>query len=291
MPGVRKRAPRNSVTDRPGRFKLLLRRQRRLVRPVALGAVAMVVVLIGLAAVHRASPGSLVEALHQRFGLAAAKFGFRVDAVDIEGRANTPEPLLRAALGVHRGDPILGFSLESAQERIERLSWVDQATVERRLPGTIVVHLKERRPFAIWQDHGRFVLVDRDGQMVTNSNVSDFRSLPLIVGPGAPEAAAPLIDALMDRPALQSHVSAAVRVGKRRWNLILKSGMTVMLPEGHAPAALDRLAEMEQRYKLFHRPLQYVDLRLPDRAVFRARADAVAPDTAKSSHAIAHRST
>ena len=38
--------------------------------------------------------------------------GLRVTDVVIEGRANTPEPLLRAALGVSKGDPILGFSVE-----------------------------------------------------------------------------------------------------------------------------------------------------------------------------------
>lgn len=288
MPRV-KRAPRNSVNDRPGRLKLLLRRQRRLIRPALWGGLTALGALVVVAAVHRASPGSVIEAVHERFGLAAAKFGFRVEHVDIEGRANTPEPLLLAALRLQRGDPILGYSLEAARERIEKLSWVDHATIERRLPGTIVVQLQERRPFAIWQDHGNFVLIDRQGQVVTDSNVADFRSLPLVVGPGAPAAAAALIDALTDRPALAAHVTAAVRVGQRRWNLTLKSGTTVMLPEGHEIAALDRLEKMEGRYKLFERPLQYVDLRLADRMVIRARAEAAAPETNKDPHAAAAR--
>lgn len=290
MPRV-KRTPRNSVTDRPGRLKLLLRRQRRLARPAAWGAATALAGLIALAALHRASPGSVVEAVHARFGAAAATLGFRVEQVEIKGRANTPEPLLRAALGVHRGDPILGFSLEAARERVEKLSWVDHATIERRLPGTIVVQLQERRPFAIWQDRGKFVLIDRAGQMVTNSNVADFHDLPLVVGTGAPEAAAPLIDALTDRPALASRVTAAVRVGQRRWNLILKSGMTIMLPEGHEVAALDRLTALDQRHKLLERPLQFVDLRLPDRLVVRVRADARPTPPSKEGRDSAHRST
>ncbi len=52
---------------------------------------------------------------------------------------------------MHRGDSMLGFSLEAARQRIEALSWVEHAAVERRLPGTLVVNLVERRPFAIWQ--------------------------------------------------------------------------------------------------------------------------------------------
>ncbi|MGH7210925.1 MAG: cell division protein FtsQ/DivIB, partial [Acetobacteraceae bacterium] len=78
------------------------------------------------------------------------------------------------------------------------------------------------------------------------------------------------------RPALQARVVAAIRVGERRWNLLLKSGMTVMLPEGHEAVALERLVALDQAHKLLERPLQFVDLRLPDRLVVRAKTDAVA---------------
>jgi cell division protein FtsQ len=267
------RAPSNSVNDRPGRWKLLFRRQRRAagrVGWIGLGGAA----LLGVAAFFRS--GHAIEDLHRRIAATTGSLGFRVSAIDIVGRANTPEPLLRAALAVKRGDPILGFSPEHARERIEHLSWVKHATVERRLPGTIVVQLQERRPFAIWQNQGKFMLIDRVGQVVTDSNVADFRQLPLVVGPGAPEAAAALLDALTDRPALAGRVTAAVRVGERRWNLATKSGVTVMLPEGHEVAALDRFIALEHAHKLLERPLQFVDLRLPDRLVLRPRPDAAA---------------
>ncbi len=286
MSRMNKRPLRNSVTDRPGRLKLLLRRQAKSMRPPVWGALAVGVGLIGLAAAHRADPAGAMESLRARFGQASATFGLRVADVVIEGRANTPEPLLRTAIGVRRGDPILGFSVEQARARIEKLSWVEHATVERRLPNRVVVQVQERRPFAVWQNQGRFLLIDRAGQIVTNSNVADFRHLPLVVGPGAPDAAAPLVDALTDRPDLESRIVAAVRIGERRWNLLLKSGLTVMLPEGHEVAALDRLATLDQEHKLLERPLQFVDMRLPDRLVLRAKADAIpAPAPAKDPRA------
>lgn len=291
MPGM-KRAPRNSVTDRPGRLKLLSRRLIRSLRPPVLAGIAAFICLIALAVVvHRATSGPALDAMRARFGQATANLGLRVEDVTVEGRANTPEPLLRAAIGVQRGDPILGFSVGQARERIQKLSWVEHATVERRLPGRIIVQLQERRPFAIWQNQGRFVLIDRAGAVVTNSNVADFRSLPLVVGPGASEAAAPLIDALTSRPDLMARITAAVRVGERRWNLMFKSGLTVMLPEGHEAVALDRLAALDHDHKLLDRPLQFVDLRLPDRVAFRAKPDAV-PVPAKDPRAMpAHKST
>jgi cell division protein FtsQ len=273
MPRVT-RSPRNSIKDRPGRLKLLLRRQRHLLRPAGWVAFAALVGLLGVIAVHSAAPGGTLASLRERLGGATAFAGLRVTDMVIEGRANTPEPLLRAALGVSRGDPILGFSLEQTRQRVESLSWVEHATVERRLPGTVVVFLQERRPFAVWQNQGKFVLIDRAGQLVANQNVAEFRQLPLVVGPGAPAGAAALIDALTDRPELQRRVIAAVRVGERRWNLRLSNGADVMLPEGHETAALDRLMQLQQEHALLDRPLTAIDLRLADRLVLHPRADA-----------------
>ena len=266
MPRVA-RTPRNSVNDRPARIKLFLRRQKSLLRPGAWMLAGCLCLAIGLAAVHSAEPGGALASAKDEFLAVTGLIRLRVTDIRIEGRANTPEPLLRASLGVRIGDPILGFSISQAERRIDSLSWVQSATIERRLPGTIVVRLQERRPFAIWQDNGKFVLIDRNGQTVTNENVADFRYLPLVVGPGAPEGAAALIDALNDHPYIKTHVVAAVRVGERRWNLQMKGGQSVLLPEGHESAALDRLAQLEDAHKLLERPLQRIDLRLPNMLV------------------------
>lgn len=266
------RRPRNSVQDRPARTTLLVRRIRKFLRPIAWISAASVVLLVIAGLLHSAAPGGSVASFREGLGDATAFAGLRVTHIDIKGRHNTPEPLLRAALGVHIGSPILGFSVERARKRIERLSWVDHATVERRLPGTIVVNLQERRPFAIWQHHNKFVLIDRHGQIVTNEDVEQFRNLPLVVGTGAPEAATKLLDALSALPGIQQRVVAAVRVGQRRWNLLMKSGMTIELPEGHAPVALQRLAELQRDHVVLDRPLSVIDMRLPDRVVFRPEA-------------------
>jgi cell division protein FtsQ len=275
MPDVARR-PRNSVSDRPGRLKLLLRRQRRRLRPAGWTIFGVVVLLLGYGLVHSGAPGGWLASMRERLGKATAVAGLRVTDIVIEGRYNTPEPLLRAALGASRGDAILGFSVADARTRIETLTWVEHATVERRLPGIIVVKLDERRPFAVWQNQGKFALIDRDGQLVTDQDVSQFRSLPLVVGAGAPGAATALLDALTARPGLQTRVIAAVRVGERRWNLRLNTGTDVLLPEGHEVAALDRLQLLQQDHALLDRPMQVIDLRLPDRLVLRAKPDAQA---------------
>jgi len=268
--------PERPRSDRPTRWQLL-RRRRRLLRPAAMGLA--VVLTVGAVAIFArgAHPGPAVAGLRERVAAAA---NLRVDHVRIEGRILTPEPLLRAALGVAVGDKLLGFSLEAARARIEGLTWVQHATVERHLPGTVVVQVTERRPFAVWQNSGRFVLIDRAGQVVAEQDpVKDaaFTVLPLVVGAGAPENAAALLDQLAAQPGLKSRVVAAIRVGERRWNLRLNNGADVLLPEGQEAAAMARLMELQGSQALLDRPLQTLDLRLPDRLVVRPQAEPHGP--------------
>ena len=262
--------PPRGLTERPSRSAMMWRRQRRLIRPIGLIIVALLAIGAVASLVRSVQPGSTVANWRERVGNAV---GLPVRQVVVEGRQKTPEPMLRAALGVGVGDKLLGFSLEAARARIEQLAWVQSATVERRLPGTIVVTLLERRPFAVWQSGGKFVLIDRLGQLVAEQDPEKdktaFATLPLVVGPGAPEAAAGLLDTLAGFPDLRSRVVAAVRVGERRWNLRLHNGADVMLPEAQEAAALLRLMDLQTSQQILDRPLASVDMRLADRMVVR----------------------
>jgi len=263
MPRVRARPAPPPMPDRPGRWKLLLRRQRRLLRPTAFASIAVAGVIGFLVLAHLAGQG---PSLRQRMGAATADLGLTVQNIVIEGREKTPEALLKAAIGVAQGAPILTFSVSEARARIEQIAWVRSAVVERVLPGTIHIVLNERRPFAVWQNQGKFALIDRAGNVVTDSDVGAFADkLPLVVGVGAPLEAAKLIDTLNNYPELSSKLVAAVRVGERRWNLCMTSGANVLLPEGAETPALAKLQELETSKQLLDRPLQEIDMRLPDR--------------------------
>ena len=276
MPRIGSRPDRLSAEklQRPAAWRLLLRRQRYVLRPLAWLAASLVLAAGVALLVRTVQPGSVVARWREAVG---ASTDLRVADIQFQGLSNTPEPLLRSALAVHVGDPLLGFSLEAARARIEALTWVQSASVERRLPGTLVVNLTERRPFAVWQNIGNFVLIDRAGEVVAEQDpVKDqaaFGLLPLVVGAGAPEHAAQLLDALAQFPLLKSRTVAAVRVGERRWNLRLNTGADVMLPEGAETAAMTRLMELQNQQAVLDRPLQVLDLRLPDRATFRPMPD------------------
>ncbi|AQU86713.1 cell division protein FtsQ [Komagataeibacter nataicola] len=257
--------------DRPSRLSIFLRRQKRLLRPALLVLVLVGLVAGGITMLRHVGSDPRFAALRGRI---INMLPLRITEIDVTGCVLTSESALQEALGVRTGDFILGFSVKAARERIDALPFVDHSVVERHLPGTILIHLFERQPFAVWQNHGHFMLIDRAGNQVrdkgmTGKDAEAFRQLPLVVGPDANLAAAAMIDELTAQPEVSSHVVAAARVGQRRWNLTLRNGTTILLPEGQEVAALKRLAQMQETIKILDRPVIAIDMRLPDRLIIR----------------------
>ena len=75
---------------------------------------------------------------------------------------------------------------------------------------------------------------------------------------------------------LKPRVEAGVLVGQRRWNLRLKSGVDVKLPETDPQAAIATLLRLERQSRILERDILAVDLRVPGRAFVRLSQDAAA---------------
>jgi len=206
---------------------------------------------------------------------ASTNFGLTVQEVLVEGRGETPSAQILTALDVSRGIPIFGFSPVEAKTRLEKLPWVRTATVERSLPDTIRVVIEERRPLALWQNHGRLGLVDSEGEPIHVAEVGRFRDLPIVVGPDAPQSAPALMRMMAAEPALARRLTAAVRVSGRRWNLRFDDKVDVRLPAEDPAGALARLAEIERTHSVLGRDIVAIDMRMPDRLVVQLAHGAV----------------
>lgn len=200
---------------------------------------------------------------------ATADLGLVVDEVFVVGRRETSKQRLRSALNVTRGTPILAVGIEAARERLLALPWVRSASIRRLLPDTLVVRIHERRPLALWQYRGRFALLDERGEVIQRNDLERFSDLLVVVGEEAPAHAAELVAMLDRQPRLRQRVSAAIRIGARRWDLRLSPGINVRLPEREPEAAWARLAEYERKHRVLERDISLLDLRFPDQVIVR----------------------
>lgn len=252
------------AAGRPGRSGKLLR--HGLV--VALGIGMLLAVT---------APGLLLHLFRPVIDAADARLvahGFGVARVSVSGLNRTSEAELRAALGEIDGRSVLRFDVAAAAKRVERLGWIARANVTRRLPNALHISVTEHAPFAIWQSGGRVFLIARDGNIIARNPGAEFGDLPLVSGLAANLAAAEILDALALHPEISAQVKSIARVGARRWNLQLDNGLVIKLPERQPRQALAVLDRLETGFRILHRDLEGIDLRLSDRVTLNLTPDA-----------------
>jgi cell division protein FtsQ len=288
MPRVKLSPPRRPARRRVNNSLLAWPPAPRTIKIAAAASALASVLGLSVYAWRAGVPDAVTDAYDEtrRSVLAATgSAGLKVREILVEGRVETPGRHVLAVLDVKRGAPILGFDPAQARVELERLAWVKEASVERRLPDTILVRIVERRPLALWQHSARLSVIDRDGREIKDADPAKFAKLPLVVGDDAPQYAAQLLALLALEPDLEKRVAAAIRVGSRRWNLRMDAGegitIDVQLPEQNAGAAWSRLAEIERANKLLDRNVSVIDLRDPDRLVVRAVREAPPPPPAR----------
>ena len=248
-------------------------------------AVCVAAALLGLGTAYtlsswtlRGGPRAAVESVGARLLAWSGQTGLAVRDVYVEGRRRTPQEILRAQLGIEIGMPILALDPAATRQRLEDLGWIEQASVARMLPDAVQIRLLERRPLALWQQGGRFEVIDRRGIVIEDALRHDpeqYAHLRVVVGDDAPQSAAGLFALLSTQPALSNRVIAATRIGERRWNLHLDNQVEVWLPEHDMLGAWRLLAQKVREEALLERAITLIDLRfLPTR--LRLRLDPAA---------------
>ena len=141
--------------------------------------------------------GKIIEIATQSFFIdKIIKPELRVNYIFVEGRSETSSKKLLQSLRLNRGQFILDFKPEEARLRIEKLPWVETAIIERHLPDTIRLTIKEKKPLALWQRNGELLLLDAKGKIINLPNINSYTSLIIIIGKDAPIRAESLFNVL-----------------------------------------------------------------------------------------------
>lgn len=251
-------------------------------RPWLLLAVLGTVVVLALGSLgfwlFNYSDFKLMEKTQNKFITASANAGLKVEDIYILGRQDLSHTQLLDKVNVKRGTPLLAVNADEIRNRIMELPPVHSASVRRLWPNRLLITVEERVPIALWQKQQILFPIDKEGVTLTYQRAENFSNLPVIVGDEAPKLTYELLNALDSYPEVKSQLKAATYVSGRRWDLHLKSGMLIKLPDGDVNAGLKRLARFADEHLIFAKPIAVVDLRLQDRVVVKPAAAPVAPD-------------
>ncbi|MBR1212573.1 cell division protein FtsQ/DivIB [Bradyrhizobium sp. JYMT SZCCT0180] len=273
--GLRARVRAKRVIDREPPNRLILLLERYL--PNRAGVALTVLMLLGsvsLGVVKGGHVDEFVAALSDTRNALANSAGFRITEVAINGRKQLSQDEVLAIGGVNGRSSLLFLDAATVRDKLKTNPWISDAAILKLYPGRLQIDIVERTAFALWQQDGRLSVIAEDGAVLEPYMSRRFISLPLVVGKGAADKARDFL-ALLDRyPQVRSVTKAAIYVGERRWNLRLKDGLDIRLPEHDVGNALALLSKLDKEDRLFSRDIVVVDMRLPDRLTVLLSEDA-----------------
>jgi cell division protein FtsQ len=284
-PGDRRRPPRRATTSRAlallrvqsaSRFERFIARYARVLEGCKLtrgGGVAASILIILSAIAYGVIKGGHTDvvagAFHDLRDVAGTAAGFRVTGVALSGNKHLNREEVLARAGVTGNTALLFFDVADARDRLLADPWVADATIQKLYPDRLQITLTEREAFALWQKNGRISVIGADGTVLEPFLSRPYAPLPLVVGRGAETRAKAFLALLARYPEVRDNLRAAILIAERRWNLRLKNGIDVRLPEADVERALADLVALDRDKKLLSRDIAAIDLRLPDRVTVR----------------------
>jgi len=231
---------------------------------------------------------AIFNAIKDTADAGANAMGMRIATVSLSGQRQVSREEIFAAAGVTDHSSLLFLDVADARAKLEAIPWIAEATVRKLYPDRLQITVTEREPFALWQQQGKVKVIAADGTVLSEKVEPRLASLSFVVGNGAAARARDFLAVLDKYPSIRDSVRASIYVAERRWNLKLKNGVDVRLPETNLEGALATLARLDREKNLLSRDITAVDLRLADRltvrlsdAVAQAREEAIKKNTKK----------
>ncbi len=201
---------------------------------------------------------------------------FQVRQMAVTGASPVLADAIRARLDLDF--PVSWFDLDPAAIRagLVRLDAVADVAVTLELGGALRVAVTQREPAVVWRRASGLELLDGRGHRVAFIDRRNGRDdLPLLTGRGADRAVPEALALMAAAAPLGARVIALTRQGERRWDVVLRDGPVIQLPETGARAALEQVLGMDAAMDLLARDVRVVDLRNPGRPTLRLGPDAV----------------
>jgi len=106
---------------------------------------------------------------------------FRIETMQVSGNRTLTSADVLAAAGLRTGESLVGLDLAASRARLIAHPRVRDASLRRRLPGTILVEIAERVPCVIVRAD-RDYLVDAEGVLIAQAAPGTRSDLPVLTG-------------------------------------------------------------------------------------------------------------
>lgn len=201
---------------------------------------------------------------------------FMVNMMVVDGATDLVADGIRQMLPLDFPISSFDLDLEAMRETVVSLDPVKSARLYVRQGNVLQVDVVERIPVVLWRNEQGLQVLDNEGVLVGPAFVrADWPELPLVVGDGADQHVNEALGLVAAAEPLAARLRGLVRMGERRWDVVLDRDQRILLPETDAIQALERVIAMDHAVDMLERDLVAVDLRLPNRPTLKMTDGAV----------------
>lgn len=206
---------------------------------------------------------------------------FMIKVASIDGSSDELANEIREILPLDFPVSYFDLDIKYLHKVVNEIPAVASAAIKISAGGVLQINVAEKSPSFIWRKDNIMSVIDETGSFIriANSRV-DYPKLPLVVGEAADLAVSEISSLMQANEYFKDHVRAFIRVGERRWDLILENNVRIMLPQREFLAAFDRLMLMNEAGQLLSGRLSNIDMRLVVRPT--VRVDTVSVDPLKT---------
>ena len=203
---------------------------------------------------------------------------FMIKVASIDGSSDELANEIREILPLDFPVSYFDLDIKYLHKVVNEIPAVASAAIKISVGGVLQINVTEKSPAFMWRKDNVMSVIDETGSFIriANSRI-DYPKLPLVVGEAANLAVSEISSLMQSNEYFRDHVRAFVRVGERRWDLILENNVRIMLPQREFLAAFDRLMLMNEAGSLLSGRLSNIDMRLVVRPTVRVDTVSVDP--------------
>jgi len=187
---------------------------------------------------------------------------FMIQQMHIQGVPESFDKLVRDTLNVNLPISSFHLDLEAMKARVDNIDAVETANLLIGSKGILEVGVIMRVPVLVWRSDEGLILLDangqKSGQLVSRLQRTD---LPLITGAGVQDHSKQALDIFKKLSPISGRVRGLMRVGERRWDVVLDRNQVLKLPEDQPIAALGRILALHRAQDILNRDITVVDVR------------------------------
>ncbi len=104
---------------------------------------------------------------------------FDVKYIDVSGHSKVSQKTIVETAGIAYGENIFKLNVKKMKTKLRKVPYIDDVKVIRKLPGTVVFEISERKPVVAVGVGEKFVLMDENGRFLETVKQN---SLPILKG-------------------------------------------------------------------------------------------------------------